>query len=72
MNTYSVTKAKKNLERLLEQSKKKGIVKIKREDGWIFVLKPEDKNSSPLEVDGLDLKIKTDEIIKIIRDSRKR
>ncbi|MDI6803410.1 MAG: type II toxin-antitoxin system Phd/YefM family antitoxin [Bacteroidota bacterium] len=72
MNTYSVTKAKKNLERLLEQSKKKGIVKIKREDGRIFVLKPENNNSSPLEVDGIDLKIDTDEIIKIIRESRKR
>lgn len=72
MNTYSVTKAKKNLERLLEQSKKKGIVKIKREDGRIFDLKPEDNNSSPLEVDGIDLKIETDEIIKIIRESRKR
>lgn len=71
MTTYSVVKAKKYLERLLKISKQEGSVKIKQKDGVIFTLKPDNKNASPLDIEGIDLEIKTDEIIEIVRESRK-
>lgn len=71
MIDLTVNNVKKKLERLLKISKKEGAVKIKQKDGGIFTLRPDNKNASPLDVEGIDIAISTDEIIEIIRESRK-
>ncbi len=69
MQTYLETQ--QSLSVLLEQASQEGEVRIRREDGQTFVLKPEKTKQSPLDVKGVDLGISTDEIIGFIREGRK-
>lgn len=69
MQTYLETQ--QPLSVLLEQARQEGEVRIQREDGEIFVLKPEGAKPSALDVEGLDLEFSTEEIIEFIREGRK-
>jgi hypothetical protein len=69
MQTY--LEAQQSLSVLLEQASQEGEVRIQREDGQTFVLKPENPERSPLDVEGVDLGISTHEIIEFIREGRK-
>ena len=60
---YNYSKARQNLAAVLEQAVKEGEVRIKRKDGQIFVIKPEPRKDSPLDVDGIHLNISTDEVV---------
>ncbi len=68
---YTYTEARQNLASLLDLAAREGEVRIKRRDGRIFVVKPERKRGSPLDVEGIDLGVTTDEIVQFIRESRK-
>ena len=72
MKTYTYSQARQNLATLLEKAKQDGEIIIKRKDGSTFVVKPVSKQKSPLNVDGIDLDLTSDEIIDIIRESRTR
>lgn len=72
MNVYTYSKARQNLASLLEQAVEEGEVRIKRKDGRIFVIKPEAAKDSPLDVEGVNLGISTDEIIRFIHEGRKK
>jgi hypothetical protein len=69
MQTYLETG--QNLSTLLEQARRVGEVRIRRENGETFVLKPEKAKRSALDVEGIDLDISTSEIIEFIHDGRK-
>jgi len=69
---YTYSDARQNLASLLEKAAKEGEVRIKRKDGLVFVIKPEQKVKSPLTVEGIDLGVTTEEIVDYIRESRKR
>ncbi len=69
MQTYLETQ--QSLSVLLEQARQEGEVRIRREDGQTFVLKPENGKRSALDVKGIDLGISTDEIVGFIREGRK-
>lgn len=69
MQTYLETQ--QSLSVLLEQARQEGEVRIRREDGQTFVLKPEPIKRSPLDVEGIHLSISTDEIVGFIRESRR-
>ncbi len=69
MQTYLETQ--QSLSVLLEQARQEGEVRIRREDGQTFVLKPENAKRSALDVKGVDLGISTDEIVEFIREGRK-
>jgi len=45
---------------------------IKRKDGSVFILKPVSSQSSPLEVEGIDVKISREEIVEIQNEIRAR
>ncbi len=70
MQTYSETQ--ENLSALLERASEEGEVRIKRNDGQIFVLKPEKSKRSALDVAGIDLGISTKEIVEFVREGRER
>lgn len=57
---------------LLEQAVRDGEVRIRREDGAVFVLRPEQAQRSALDVRGVDLNVSTQEIIEIVREGRER
>ncbi len=62
MNVYTYSEARQRLASLLEQAAREGEVRIKRRDGQVFVVRPEARKSSPLDVEGVDLGISAAEI----------
>ena len=70
MQTYLETQ--ENLSVLLERAREEGEVRIKRADGQVFVLKPEKAKRSALDVAGINLGIRTDEIVEFVREGREK
>jgi PHD/YefM family antitoxin component YafN of YafNO toxin-antitoxin module len=70
MNTYTFTEARQKLASLLEQAARSGEVRIKRRDGQVFVIRPQKRKGSPLDVSGVDLNLSRDEILEAIQESR--
>lgn len=68
---YTYSEARRKLASLLEQAIKEGEVKIKRQDGQTFVIRPETRVGSPLDVEGIDLGITTAEIVQFIHEGRR-
>ena len=71
MNVYTYTEARQKLASLLDQAVKEGEVRIKRKDGQIFVVKLQPSTKSPLEVEGINLGISSQEILGFIAEGRK-
>jgi PAS domain-containing protein len=71
MIVYTYSEARQKLATLLEQAVREGEVKIKRKDGQTFVIRPERKAGSPLDVEGLDLGITASEIVQFIQEGRR-
>jgi PAS domain-containing protein len=68
---YTYSEARRKLASLLDQAVEEGEVRIRRRDGQSFVIRPERKQGSPLDVEGIDLDITTAEIVQFIREGRK-
>jgi hypothetical protein len=72
MIVYTYSEARQNLATLVERATKEGEVRIRRKDGQVFVIKPQTRMDSPLDVEGVDLGITTAEIVAAVRESRER
>lgn len=72
MTIYSYSQARQNLSSLLNKAKEEGEVMIKRKDGSTFILKPVSPQSSPLEVEGIDVDTSREEIVEIQKEIRAR
>ena len=72
MRVYTYSEARQNLASLLETAQRDGAVGIRRRDGRSFVLRPEPSGNSPLDVEGVDLGVTTDDIVAMIREGRER
>ncbi|MCK5504093.1 MAG: type II toxin-antitoxin system Phd/YefM family antitoxin [Thermodesulfovibrionia bacterium] len=72
MTTYTFSEARQKLSSVLEQARNQGEVLIKRKDGSLFVVKPVSSKRSPLDVAGINVNIKAEEIVEIIREVRER
>jgi hypothetical protein len=71
MKAYTYSEARQNLASLLEEARKEGAVRIRRRDGQSFVLTPESSSASPLDVEGVDLRMTRSEIVGFVRESRR-
>ena len=71
MKEYTYSEARQRLASLLDRAQKEGAVRIRKRDGSKFILQPEKQSRSPLSVPSLKLSIGRDEIIEIIRSSRR-
>ena len=71
MKEYTFSEARQRLASLLDRAQKEGAVRIRKRDGRKFILQPETESKSPLNVPGLNLYIERDEIIEVIRSSRR-
>lgn len=71
MNMYTYTEARQNLATLLSRALQEGEVLIKRRDGQVFVLKPQPRADSPLDVGGVNLNITAAEIVNFIQEGRR-
>lgn len=71
MLVYTYSKARQNLASLLDQAVSDGEVRILRKDGQVFIVRPEPRTDSPLDVEGVDLGLTADEIVQFVRESRR-
>jgi hypothetical protein len=71
MIVYTYSEARQKLARLLDQVLEEGEVRIKRKDGRIFVIMPEPRTGSPLDVPGIDLGLPAEEILQFIQEGRR-
>ncbi len=65
MTTYT---SRQNLATVLNKAKQEGEILIKRKDGTCFLIRPVLKNKSPLDIEGINLNISSEEIIDVIRE----
>ena len=72
MKVYTYSEARQNLSAILDVAQKDGEVRIRRRDGRTFTLRPITTEKSPLDVEGIDIDITTEEIVDVIRESRGR
>ncbi len=71
MNVYTYTEARQNLATLLDKALQDGEVRIKRRDGQVFVVKPQARAGSLLDIAGLDLDITASEIVAFVKEGRR-
>ena len=71
MNVYTYTEARQNLATLLDKALQDGEVRIKRRDGQVFVVRPQARAGSPLDIAGLDLDITASEIVTFVKEGRR-
>jgi prevent-host-death family protein len=72
MREYSFTEARQHFAAILDEAKKEGIVCIKKRNGESFYIKPVISKKSPLDIEGVNLEISTEDIIDIVRSGRER
>ena len=71
MIVYTYSEARQKLADLLEAAASEGEVKIRRKDGQMFVVRPEPREGSFLDVSGIDLEMTTEEIVQFIQEGRR-
>jgi hypothetical protein len=71
MNVYTYTEARQNLATLLDKALREGEVLIKRRDGQVFVVRPQARLDSPLDIAGVDLNVTASEIVAFIQEGRR-
>lgn len=71
MRVYTYSEGRRKLASLLDRAVEQGEVRIRRRDGQSFVIRLEAKEGSPLDVEGVDLGITTDEILDFIQEGRR-
>jgi hypothetical protein len=71
MNVYTYTEARQNLATLLDKALREGEVLIKRRDGQVFVVRPQPRPKSLLDVDGVDLNLTASEIVAFVHEGRR-
>ena len=72
MKVYTYSEARQQLSNVLDQARTEGEVRVKRRDGQEFVIKPVEKSSSPLDIEGIDGALSAEEIVAIVREGRER
>ena len=71
MIVYTYSEARQKLAQVLDQVLTQGEVRIKRRDGQVFVIKPEERTGSPLDVPGINSGLTAAEIAEFIQESRR-
>lgn len=71
MMEFTYSEARQRLAALLERARRDGAVRIRRRDGHVFVLRPEGRSGSPLDVQGIDLELSRDDIVAAVHEGRR-
>jgi hypothetical protein len=73
MEAYTYSNARQNLSEVLDLALKEGQAKIMRRDGTSFIIRPEKRRKSPLDIKGVNVKgLEMPDILDAIKESRKR
>lgn len=68
MKVYTYSEARQKLATVLEQARMEGAVRIRRSDGQSFVLSLLQDAKSPLDVEGVDLGLSSEEIVAAVHE----
>jgi prevent-host-death family protein len=71
MRVYSYSQARQQLTELLNRARREGQVEIRRRNGQRFVVRPNQDAGSPLDVPGIDAGLSRQEIVGLVRESRR-
>lgn len=71
MKVYSYSAARQRLAELLNRARREGQVEIRRRDGQIFVVRPGARTGSPLDVPGVRAGLTREEVVGLVRESRR-
>jgi antitoxin Phd len=72
MIVYSYSEARQKFALILDMAAKGDEIRIKRKNGQMFVVRFQPEASSPLDIEGMNLNISADEIVKFVREGRKK
>lgn len=73
MKAYTYSEARENFASVLEEAERDGAVEIRRRDGAVFRLSRAPKSqSSPLDVPGVKVGVRTEELVAVVREGRER
>lgn len=70
MKQYNFSETRKNFASVLETAKQEGIICIYKRNGEAYYLTPAKIKKSPLAVEGIDLRLSTNQILSIVKESR--
>lgn len=68
---YTYSEARQNLASLLDKAVRDGEVRVRRKDGQIFIIIPEETDGSPLDIEGVDIDLTKEEIVEFVHEGRK-
>ena len=71
MKVYSYSQARQQLAEVLNRARREGAVEIRRRDGQVFLVRPAAGAGSPLDVPAVKTDLSRDDIIELIRESRR-
>ena len=73
MKSYTFSEARQNFAAILEQARRDGAVRIQRRDGQSFILRPEPRMTSPLDIPGIKpgRDVSREDILQSIHESRR-
>ena len=71
MKVYSYSEARQQLAEVLNRARREGEVEIRRRDGQVFIVRPAARAGSPLDVPGVSTDLSRDEIVGLVRESRR-
>jgi DNA-binding FadR family transcriptional regulator len=71
MKVYSYSQARQQLAEVLNRARREGAVEIRRRDGQVFLVRPVAGTGSPLDVPAVKTDLSRDDIIELIRESRR-
>ena len=72
MKVYTFSEARQRLSRVLDEARKKGESRIKRQDGTEYVIHPVRRSGSPFDVEGISTQASSEDIRSAIREGRER
>jgi len=71
MKEFTYSEARQSFAELLDRARRDGAVRIRRRDGQAFVLTPDVRRGSPLDVPGINLSLSNDDIVNLVHEGRR-
>ncbi|MBI5649551.1 MAG: type II toxin-antitoxin system Phd/YefM family antitoxin [Chloroflexi bacterium] len=71
MTIRTRTRARPTLDAVLERAARLGQLRVKNKRGQVFVIRPERKTKSALDVKGIDLNLGAAEIVQFVHEGRR-
>ena len=71
MKEFTYSEARQQLATLLEKARRDGAVRIRRRDGQVFILRPDTRAGSPLDVPSLKLSLTRKDVLAAVVEGRR-